>query len=90
MVQADFDTLYTSQFVTMAFGHETKPIDIKVSGTAGGPGGAILEFESNRFAILSFISYPSEFSEVFEIIGTKGRITPVSYTHLTLPTIYSV
>ena len=75
MVQADFDTLYTSQFVTMAFGHETKPIDIKVSGTAGGPGGAILEFESNRFAILSFISYPSEFAEVFEIIGTKGRIT---------------
>ena len=75
MVQADFDPLYTSQFVTMAFGLETKPIDIKVSGTAGGPGGAILEFESNRFAILSFISYPSEFAEVFEIIGTEGRIT---------------
>ena len=75
MVQADFDPLYTSQLVTMAFGLEAKPIDIKVCGTAGGPGGAILEFESNRFAILSFISYPSEFAEVFEIIGTEGRIT---------------
>ena len=42
MVQADFDPLYTSQLVTIAFGLEAKPIDMKVCGTAGGPGGAIL------------------------------------------------
>lgn len=75
MVQADFDALYTSQAVTMAYGVDAKPIDIKVSGMAGGPGGAILEFDNNRFAILTFIAYPSEFAETFEITGTKGRIT---------------
>ena len=75
MVQADFDALYTSQAVTMAYGVEAKPIDIKVSGMAGGPGGAILEFEKNRFAVLTFIAYPSEFAETFEITGTEGRIT---------------
>ena len=75
MVQADFDPFYTLQAVTLAFGIDAKPIDIKVSGKAPGPGGAILEFENNRFANLTFIAYPSEFPEVTEITGTKGRIT---------------
>ncbi len=75
MVQADFEALYTTQAVTMAYGVDAKPVDIKVSGMAGGPGGAILEFEHNRFAVLTFVAYPSEFPEVTEIIGTKGRIT---------------
>lgn len=75
MVQADFDALYTTQAVTMAYGVDAKPTDIKVSGMMGGPGGAILEFENNRYAVLTFIAYPSEFPEVFEITGTKGRIT---------------
>jgi predicted dehydrogenase len=75
IVQADFDPFYTLQAVTLAFGIDAKPIDIKVSGKAPGPGGAILEFENNRFANLTFIAYPSEFPEVTEITGTKGRIT---------------
>lgn len=75
MVQADFDALYTGQVVTMAYGADAKPVDIKVSGKQGGPGGAIIEFADNRFAVLTFIAFPSEFPEVFEITGTKGRIT---------------
>ena len=75
MVQADFDPLYTVQAVTLAYGVKAKPINIQVAGKKGGPGGAILEFENDRFANLTFVAFPSEFPEVFEIIGTEGRIT---------------
>ena len=75
MVQADFDSLYTAQAVTLAYGADAKPINIQANGMIGGPGGAILEFENNRFANLTFIAFPSEFPEVTEITGTKGRIT---------------
>ena len=75
MVQADFDMLYTIQAATLAFGAEAKPINVQASGRVGGPGGAMLEFENNRFANLTFIAFPSEFPEVTEITGTKGRIT---------------
>ena len=75
MVQADFDPLYTAQAATLAFGTEAKLIDLRVSGMQGGPGGAILEFENDRYANLTFIRFPSEFPEVTEITGTKGRIT---------------
>ena len=75
MVQADFDPLYTAQAATLAFGTEAKLIDLQVSGMQGGPGGAILEFEKDRYANLTFIRFPSEFPEATEITGTKGRIT---------------
>ena len=75
MVQADFDPLYTTQAVTLAYGVDSKPVNIQVSGMIGGPGGAMLEFDNNRYANLTFIAYPSEFPEVTEITGTKGRIT---------------
>jgi hypothetical protein len=88
MVQADFDALYTTQAVTMAYGVEARPIDIKAGGMMGGPGGAILEFENNRFAVLTFIAFPSEFPEVTEITGTKGRITLEQPAHC--PTALSV
>ena len=74
MVQADFDTYYTTQAATLAFG-EAKPIRVQVAGKHYGPGGAILEYSGNRFANLAFIPYPSEFPEVTEFIGSKGRIT---------------
>lgn len=74
MVQADFDTYYTTQAATLAFG-EAKPIRVQVAGKHYGPGGAILEYPGNRFANLAFIPYPSEFPEVTEFIGSKGRIT---------------
>jgi dihydrodiol dehydrogenase / D-xylose 1-dehydrogenase (NADP) len=74
MVQADFDALYTTQAVTLAYG-DAKPIRVQVSGMRGGPGGAMLEFEKSRFANLTFIAFPSEFPEVTEITGTNGRIT---------------
>ena len=75
MVQADFDPLYTAQAATLAFGTEAKLINLQVSGMQRGPGGAILEFEKDRYANLTFIRFPSEFPEVTEITGTKGRIT---------------
>jgi dihydrodiol dehydrogenase / D-xylose 1-dehydrogenase (NADP) len=75
MVQADFDALYTTQAVTLAYGVNAKPINIQASGMRPGPGGAILEFENNRFAVLTFIAFRSEFPEVTEITGTRGRIT---------------
>lgn len=73
-VQADFDTFYTTQAATLAFGDQ-KPVRVQVAGRHFGPGGAMLEFEGNRFANLTFIAFPSEFPEVTEFIGTKGRIT---------------
>ncbi len=75
MVQADFDPLYTLQAVVLAYGVESKPTKIQVAGKRGGPGGAILEFDNDRFANLTFVAFPSEFPEVFEITGTHGRIT---------------
>lgn len=74
-VQADFDTYYTTQAATLAFGADQKPVRVQVAGRHFGPGGAMLEFEGNRFANLTFVAYPSEFPEVTEFIGTKGRIT---------------
>jgi dihydrodiol dehydrogenase / D-xylose 1-dehydrogenase (NADP) len=75
MVQADFDPYYTTQAATLAFGADRKPVKVQVAGRHFGPGGAMLEFEGNRFANLTFIAYPSEFPEVTEFVGTKGRIT---------------
>ena len=75
MVQSDFESLYTAQAAILAYGAQAKPIHIQAAGSTSGPGGAILEYENDRFAILTFVSYPSEFPEVTEITGTKGRIT---------------
>lgn len=74
-VQSDFDSFYTTQAATLAFGADEKPVKIQVAGRHFGPGGAMLEFEGNRFANLTFVAFPSEFPEVTEFIGTKGRIT---------------
>ena len=73
MVQADFDPIYTTQAVTLAFGIEERPTAVVTAGQRAG--GAILEFEGNRFANLTFIVFNSEFPEVTEIVGSKGRIT---------------
>lgn len=75
MVQADFDAFYTTQAATMAFGADQQPVKIQVAGRHFGAGGAMLEYEGNRFAILTFIAWPSEFPEVAEFIGSRGRIT---------------
>lgn len=72
LVQSDFDTLYTSQAVTLGFG-DLRPIAVTARGRRAG--GAIVEFADNRFAMLTFIGFNSEFAEVTEIVGTKGRIT---------------
>ncbi len=73
MVQSDFDPIYTTQAVTLAFGIEEKPTSVAAAGRRAG--GAILEFNDNKYAILTFIEFNSEFPEVTEIVGSKGRIT---------------
>jgi dihydrodiol dehydrogenase / D-xylose 1-dehydrogenase (NADP) len=73
MVQADFDPIYTTQAVTLAFGIEEWPTAVVTAGQKAG--GAILEFDDNRYAVLTFIEFHSEFPEVTEIVGSKGRIT---------------
>ena len=74
MVQSAFAVVYTAQAVTLAYG-DAKPTNIQVGGKRNGAGGAMLEFENNRFAFLTFVAFRSEFPEVTEFIGTKGRIT---------------
>ena len=70
MVQADFDAIYTIQAAVLAFGIEAMPESIVATSRHG-----ILGYSDDRSAVLSFIHYPSEFAEVTEIIGSKGRIT---------------
>jgi len=70
MVQADFDPIYTIQAAVMAFGTDLMPRSITATNRHG-----ILEYDDDRSAVLSFPPFMSEFPEVTEIIGTKGRIT---------------
>ncbi|MCE2425733.1 MAG: Gfo/Idh/MocA family oxidoreductase [Pseudomonadales bacterium] len=69
MVQADFDPVYTIQAAVLAFGIEVRPIITTF------PKATVLEYPEDRSAVLSFITYLSEFPERTEIVGTKGRIT---------------
>jgi dihydrodiol dehydrogenase / D-xylose 1-dehydrogenase (NADP) len=74
MVQSAFAVVYTLQAVTLAYG-DAKPTNIQVAGKNGGAGGAMLEFENDRFAFVTFVAFRTEFPEITEFIGTKGRIT---------------
>jgi dihydrodiol dehydrogenase / D-xylose 1-dehydrogenase (NADP) len=79
MVQSDLNPLYTTQAVTLGFGIKRKPLALSTmahTSTVGTTtGGALFNFGDGAFAILTFIHFASEFREVTEIIGTKGRIT---------------
>ena len=74
MVQSAFSTVYTLQAVTLAYG-DAKPTNIQVGGSRGGAGGGMLDFEDDRFAFVTSVAFGSEFSEVTEFVGSKGRIT---------------
>jgi dihydrodiol dehydrogenase / D-xylose 1-dehydrogenase (NADP) len=79
MVQSDLNPLYTTQAVTLGFGIKRKPLALSTMSHASAMGttigGALFNFGDGAFAILTFINFASEFREVTEIIGTKGRIT---------------
>ncbi len=87
MVQSAFALVYTAQAVTLAYG-DAKPTNIQVSKNRNGAGGAMLEFDDNRFAFLTSVAFQSEFSEVTEYIGTGGRITLEDPGHC--PTVLTV
>ena len=70
MVQGDFDPIYTIQAAVLAFGIEAMPKSITSAGRH-----AVLEYDDDKSAVLTFPPYMSEFPEVTEIIGTDGRIT---------------
>ena len=74
MVQATFSLVYTAQAVTLAYG-DAKPTRIQVGGTTSGAGATMLDFDNKRFACVTSAAFGSEFSEVTEFTGTKGRIT---------------
>ena len=69
-VQADFDPIYTLQAAVLAFGFDEEPRSITATRHH-----AVLEYDDDRSAVLSFIPFPSEFPEVAEFIGRNGRIT---------------
>ena len=55
------------------------------------PDGKNVLFSAAIQDVASSAQFPSSrLTEVYSVPVTGGRITPVSYTHLTLPTIYSV
>ncbi len=70
MVQSDFDPIYTIAHALLAFGSDETPNSIMVTKRH-----CVLEYDEWRSAVLSFPAFPSEFPEVTEITGTKGRIT---------------
>ena len=74
MVQSIFSLVYTLQAVTLAFG-DAKPTRIQTGGSQTGASGVMLEFDNDRFAFVASPPFQSEFPEVTEFIGSKGRIT---------------
>ena len=74
MTQSDFfDPIYTIQAAPLAFGAQAVPTAITVAGRKAG--GAIVEYGSDKCAVLTFPPFNCELPEVTEFIGTKGRIT---------------
>ena len=74
MVHADFfDPIYVIQVAPLAFGYEQAPSSIVTGGRAASA--AILDYEGNHAAVLSFPPFNSELPEVTEIFGTQGRIS---------------
>jgi dihydrodiol dehydrogenase / D-xylose 1-dehydrogenase (NADP) len=91
-VQSDLNPLYTSQAVTLGFGSDKPPLKVTAFGNlpteGGGAGCALMDFGGNKYAILTFVEFGSEFREVTEIIGTHGRLTLEDPGHC--PTILTV
>ena len=74
LVQSDFfDPIYAVQAAPLAFGAEAKPTAVAVAGR--NVRGAVVEYGPDRTAVLTFPAQRSEFPEVTEIAGTRGRIT---------------
>ena len=74
MLQAAwFDPFYTIQAVPLAFGAGAKATGVTVAG--GKTGGAIIEYDNGKCAVLAFPPRDCELLEVTEIVGTAGRIT---------------
>lgn len=83
LVQADFaDMCYAVQFAPFAFGAGPPAAVVATGQLSGdGSGAAVVNYGARGCAILTFPSWKSEFPEVCEIIGTKGRITLDPWAH---------
>ena len=74
LLQSDFfDPIYAVQAAPLAFGAEARPTAIGVAGR--NVRGAVVEYGPDRCAMLTFPARVSEFPEVTEIAGSRGRIT---------------
>ena len=74
LLQSDFfDPIYAIQAAPLAFGADARPTAIGVAGR--NVRGAVVEYGRDRCAMLTFPARRSEFPEVTEIAGSRGRIT---------------
>lgn len=83
MAAADFpDRCYAAQISPLAFGAAKTPTHIVASSRErDGMGGAIVQYGETGTTVLSFPSWGSEFQEVLQFTGTKGRVTLDGYGH---------
>eukprot|EP00927_Polykrikos_kofoidii_P021058 TRINITY_DN20075_c0_g1_i1.p1 TRINITY_DN20075_c0_g1~~TRINITY_DN20075_c0_g1_i1.p1 ORF type:complete len:749 (-),score=131.77 TRINITY_DN20075_c0_g1_i1:139-2259(-) len=83
LVQADFtDMCYAVQFAPFAFGAGPPTAVVATGDLSGdGAGAAIVNYGVRGCAVLTFPPWKSEFPEVCEIVGTKGRITLSPWAH---------
>ena len=73
VVHSDFfDPIYVIQAAPLAFGYDRSPTSIATNGRRASA--AILDYEGEQAAVLSFPPLNSELPETTEIIGTSGRI----------------
>ena len=80
-MHADFpDRCYAVQAAPFAFGTDSGPTAIITTGNADGVGAAVAQFNTGS-AMLTFPSYKSEFAEVIELVGSKGRMTLDQWGH---------
>ena len=80
-VHADFpDRCYAVQAAPFAFGSTNAPTAIVATGDKEGVGAAVVKFDAGT-AILTFPSWKSEFAEVVELVGSKGRMVLDQWGH---------
>lgn len=83
LVQADFtDMCYAVQYAPFAFGAGPPAAVVATGDLSGeGSGAAVVNYGPQGCAVLTFPPWKSEFPEVCEIIGTKGRLTLDPWAH---------
>jgi len=81
-VQADFpDHCYAVQAGALAFGAEQTPTAIAATACGAAASGVVVQYGSRGCGMFTFPPWDSEYGEVIEIVGKKGRITLDQWGH---------